>query len=83
MDITPVIKYSDDSVIEDLSNSDVYFSAVRRFYTWCKQNFLDLDVLKTKEMLIDFRRTILLSHILKLMIKLLKEWRRINIWVQS
>ena len=55
MDITPVIKYSDDSAIEDLSNSDdVYFSAVRRFNTWCKENFLDLNVLKTKEMLINF-----------------------------
>ena len=55
--ITPVIKYSDDSAIEDLSNSeDVYFRAMRRFYTWCKENFLDLDVLKTKEMLIDFRK---------------------------
>ena len=54
-DITPVIKYSDDSAIEDLSNSDdVYFSAVRRLYTWCKQNFLNLNALKTKEMLIDF-----------------------------
>ena len=34
----------------------VYFSAVRRFYTWCKENFLDLNVLKIKEMLIDFRK---------------------------
>ena len=40
--ITPVIKYSDDSAIEDLSTSDdVSFSAVREFYIWCKQNFLD------------------------------------------
>ena len=43
-------------LIKDLSSSDdIYFSAVRRFYIWCKQNFLDLNVLKTKEMLIDFR----------------------------
>ena len=56
--ITPVIKYSDDSAIEDLSNTDgVYFSAVRRFYTWCKENFLNLNILKTKEMFIDFRKT--------------------------
>ena len=56
-DITPVIKYSNDSAIEDLSNSeDVYVSAVRRFYSWCKHNFLDLNVLKTNEMLIDFQK---------------------------
>ena len=56
-DITSVIKYSDDSAIEDLSNSDdVYFSAVRRFHTWCKQNFLDLNVLKIKMMLTDSRK---------------------------
>ena len=55
--MTPVIKYSDDSAFEDLSNSDdVYFSVVRRFYNWCKENFLDMNVLKTKEMLTDFRK---------------------------
>ena len=56
-DITPVIKYSDDSAVEDLSNFDnVFVSAVRRFYTWCKQNFLDLNILKAKEMLTGFRK---------------------------
>ena len=56
MDIIPLIKNSDNSAIEDLSNSDdVHFNAVQRFYTRCKQNFLDLTVLKTKEMLINFR----------------------------
>ena len=29
---------------------------IQRFYTSCKQNFLDLNVLKTKEMLIDFQK---------------------------
>jgi hypothetical protein len=56
--ITPVIKYSDDTAIEDLSNTDsVYFEEVDRFNLWCKQNFLDLNVQKTKEMINDFRRT--------------------------
>jgi hypothetical protein len=54
---TPLIKYSDDSALEDLSNSDaVYFEQVRKFSTWCKTNYLDLNVKKTKEMLIDFRK---------------------------
>ena len=56
-DVTPVIKYSDDSALEDLSNSNsVYFSAVDKFSSWCKQNYLDLNVKKTKELVIDFRR---------------------------
>ena len=53
----PVIKYSDDSAIEDLSNSDsVYFVEAERFSNRCRDNSLDLNVKKTKEMLIDFRK---------------------------
>ena len=56
-DTTPVIKYSNDSAIEDLSNSDsVYFAEVERFSSWCRDNSLDLNGKKTKEMLIDFRK---------------------------
>ena len=55
--ITPLIKYSDDSALQDLSNSDqVYFDSVNSFSSWCDNNFLDLNVQKTKEMLIDFRK---------------------------
>ena len=43
--------------MEDLSNSDsVYFAEVERFSNWCRDNSLDLNVKKTKEMLIDFRK---------------------------
>ena len=56
-DSTLRVKYSDDTAIEDLSNSDsVYFEQVQNFSLWCKQNYLDLNVKKTKEMLIDFRK---------------------------
>ena len=56
-DITPVIKYSDDSAVQDLSNCDrTYFDRVNVFASWCKENYLDLNVQKTKEMLIDFRK---------------------------
>ena len=55
-EITPLIKYSDDSALVDLSNSDsIYFDEVQNFSQWCKSNFLDLNVKKTKELLIDFR----------------------------
>ena len=43
------IKYSDDSAIEDLSNSDsVYVAEVERLSNWCRDNSLDLNV-KRKE----------------------------------
>ena len=43
--------------MEDLSNSDsVYFAEVERFSNWCRDNSFDLNVKKTKEMLIDFRK---------------------------
>ena len=54
---TPIVKYSDDTAIEDLSNSDsVYFSEVHKFSAWCKENYLDLNIVKTKEMVVDFRK---------------------------
>ena len=43
--------------MEGLSNSDpVYFVEVERFSNWCRDNSLDLNVKKTKEMQIDFRK---------------------------
>ena len=54
---TIFIKYSDDTAIVDLSNSiPHYIEEVVRFTTWCKANFLDLNVAKTKELLIDFMK---------------------------
>ena len=42
IDTTPVLKYSDDSAVEDLSNSDsVYFAEVERFSNWCRDNSLE------------------------------------------
>ena len=55
--ITPFIKYSDDTALVDLSDDDtIYFNEVSRFTMWCKNNFLDLNVSKTKEMVVDFRK---------------------------
>ena len=43
--------------MEDLSNSDsVYFAEVERLSNWCRDNSLDLNAKKTKEMLTDFRK---------------------------
>ena len=47
---TPVIKYSDDTAIQDLSNSDLnYQEEIKRFTLWCDQNFLDLNVKRTNK----------------------------------
>ena len=57
MTVKELQKHSDDTVIEDLSNSDsVYFSEVHKFSAWCKENYLDLNIVKTKEMVADFRK---------------------------
>ena len=41
-DTTIIIKYSDESAMEDLSNSDsVYFAEVERFDNWCRDNSLE------------------------------------------
>ena len=54
---TIFIKYSDDTAIVDLSSSiPHYIEEVERFTTWCKANFLDLNMAKTKLLLIDFRK---------------------------
>ena len=54
IDITPIIKYSDNSAMEDFSKSDsVCFAEVERFSNRCRDNSLDLNVKKTKEMLTD------------------------------
>ena len=33
-----------------------FFAEVERFFNWCRDNSLDLNVKKTKEMLTDFRK---------------------------
>ena len=57
-DTTPIIKYSDDTALQDLSNTDsTYMHEVNRFSMWCERNCLELNVMKTKELVIDFRKT--------------------------
>ena len=56
---TLVFKFSDDTTIEGLiTNTDetVYCSGVDQLVDWCEDNNLELNVLKTREMVIDFRR---------------------------
>ena len=54
-----LFKFSDDSTLEGLiSNGDEssYMEEVSKLVQWCDTNSLELNVSKTKEMIIDFRR---------------------------
>ena len=57
---TLFLKFSDDtaivSLLQDSLSLQHYHSAVQSFSAWCNKNFLQLNVNKTKEMCIDFRR---------------------------
>ena len=56
----PLIKYADDTSIQALITSDTdltnYMIEIGRFVTWCKDHYLQLNIKKTKEFIIDFRR---------------------------
>ena len=56
---TLIFKFSDDTTVEGLiTNADkpAYREEVERVVDWCTNNDLELNVAKTKEMMIDFRR---------------------------
>ena len=51
------IKFSDDTAIVDMSDSEsVLETSVKEFSDWFTQNFLELNVGKTKEMVVNFKR---------------------------
>ena len=55
----PLIKFADDTTIEGLinnSNETSYRKQVDSLVSWSSQNNLELNVSKTKEMVIDFRK---------------------------
>ena len=53
-------KFSDASAVVGCINGDdetEYRAVVDSFVTWCEQNHLQLNVAKTKELIVDFRKT--------------------------
>ena len=61
---TIFMKYSDVTAIVDLSNSIPHYMAeVERFTTWFKDNFFDLNVTKTKELLLTFGNNLCQFHL--------------------
>lgn len=55
-----ILKFADDSVIVSLltSNDPDHGPVVREFTDWCSSSFMSINVAKTKEMLIDFRKVV-------------------------
>ncbi len=56
---TSTIKFADDTVVLGLiSNNDetAYLDEVERLTSWCQDNCLSLNVSKTKELIVDFRK---------------------------
>ena len=55
-----LIKYADDTVISGYlsgeANADSYFSVIDKFVEWCDSHFLQLNVMKTEEMIMDYRK---------------------------
>ncbi len=56
---TSIVKFADDTVVLGLiSNNDetAYSDEVERLTSWCQDNCLSLNVSKTKELIVDFRK---------------------------
>ena len=53
------IKFEDDSSLTGLvvdSDETKYSEAVREIAVWCHEHFLDLNITKSEEMIVDFRK---------------------------
>ena len=57
-DSVSLITFADDTAIVGLISTDEYLyrKTIADFHKWCSMNFLILNVLKTKEMIVDFRK---------------------------
>ncbi len=56
---TSIVKFADDTVVLGLiSNNDetAYLDEIERLTSWCQDNCLSLNVSKTKELIVDFRK---------------------------
>ncbi len=56
---TSIVKFADNTVVLGLiSNNDetAYLDKVERLTSWCQDNCLSLNVSKTKELIVDFRK---------------------------
>jgi short-subunit dehydrogenase len=54
-----IIKFADDTTVVGLitnNNETAYREEVRDLTVWCKDNNLSVNVIKTKEMIVDYRK---------------------------
>ena len=54
-----IIKFADDTTVVGLitdNNETAYREEVRDLVVWCQNNSLSLNVIKTKEMIVDYRK---------------------------
>ena len=55
-----IVEFANDTFFIGLISDDdssIYVNEINKFTTYCKTNFLELNVKKTKEMIIDFRKS--------------------------
>ena len=60
-----LVKFADDTALLGLIKNDddtAYLDQINHFTNYCDQNFLELNVNKTKEMVIDFRKSHVVSN---------------------
>ena len=57
-DSNTIIKFADDTTVVGLitDNDETAYREVRDLTVWCKDNNLSLNVIKTKEMIVDYRK---------------------------
>ena len=75
-DSNTIIKFADDTTVVGLitdNDETAYWEEIRDLAVWCKGNNLSLNVIKTKEMIVDYmkRRT---EHTLILINGAVVEW---------
>uniref|UniRef100_A0A8C6KM50 Reverse transcriptase domain-containing protein n=1 Tax=Nothobranchius furzeri TaxID=105023 RepID=A0A8C6KM50_NOTFU len=69
------IKYSDNTLIMDTTNTEgLLQTELDSFSLWCTENCLDLNISKTKEMVVHFHHSPFSTPTLILTVKLLKRF---------
>ena len=59
-DSNTIIKFADDTTVVDLitdNDETAYREEVRDLAVWCQDNKLSLNMIKTKEMIVEYRKS--------------------------
>ncbi len=51
-----IVKFADDTTVMGLNNDETAYREVSTLTKWCQENHLSLNIIKTKELVVDFRR---------------------------